>query len=59
MRIVAELIAEDAEGAGGIAEAAGDVGGRLLLEEVSPEGFLLALHGELRGQEEVLVGRCS
>ena len=55
MRVVAKLIAQDAEGAGGVAEAAGDVGGRLVLDEVSTEGFILALHGELRGQEEVLV----
>ena len=57
MRVVAELITHDAEGTGGIAEAAGDVGGRLLLDEVSTQGFVLALHGELRRQEEVLVAR--
>jgi hypothetical protein len=57
LRVVAELITQDAEGAGGIAEAAGDVGGRLVLNEVSTEGFILALHGELRGEEEVLVAR--
>ena len=55
MRVVAELVTQDAEGAGRIAEAAGDVGGGLVLDEVSTEGFILALHGELRGQEEVLV----
>src|ERR1035437_5802512 len=58
LRVVAELITQDAEGAGGIAEATGDVGGGLLSEEVSTEGFVLALHGELRGEEEVLVARC-
>jgi hypothetical protein len=58
LRVVAELITQDAEGAGGIAEAAGDVGGGLLFEEVRTEGFVLALHGELRGEEEVLVARC-
>jgi hypothetical protein len=58
LRVVAELITQDAEGAGGIAEAAGDIGGGLVLEEVSTEGFILALHGELRGEEEVLVGGC-
>ena len=57
LRVVAELIAQDAEGAGGIAETAGDVGGGLLFNEVSTEGFILALQGELRGQEEVLVAR--
>ena len=55
MRVVAELITQNAEGAGRIAEAAGDVGGRLVLDEVSTQGFVLALHGELRRQEEVLV----
>jgi len=39
-------------------EAAGDIGGGLLIDEVSTQGFVLALHGELRGQEEVLVARC-
>lgn len=58
MRVVAELITQDAEGAWGIAEAAGDIGGGLLLDKVSTEGFVLALHGELRRQEEVLVARC-
>jgi hypothetical protein len=58
LRVVAELITQDAEGAWGIAEAAGDVGGGFLPEEVSTEGFVLTLHGELRGQEEVPVARC-
>src|ERR1039458_963331 len=57
-RVVTELMTQDAEGARRIAEAAGDVGGRLLFEEVSTEGFVLALHGGLRGEEEVLVARC-
>jgi hypothetical protein len=56
--IVAELMAEDAEGAGGVAEAASDVGGGLLIDEVSTEGFVLALQGELGGEEEVVVARC-
>src|ERR1039458_1066934 len=56
--IVAELMAEDPEGAWGIREAAGDVGGGLLLDEVSSEGLVLALHGELRREEEVLIARC-
>jgi hypothetical protein len=57
LRVVAELITQDAEGTWGIAEAAGDVGGRLLVEEVSAEGFILALHGELGGEEEILITR--
>jgi hypothetical protein len=58
LRVVAELMAEDAEGAGGVAEAAGDVAGGLLIDEVSTEGFVLALQGELGGEEEVEVARC-
>ena len=50
---------QDAEGAWGVAEAAGDVGGGLLVEEVSAEGFILALHGELGGKEEVPIARRS
>jgi len=58
LRVVAELLAEDAEGAGGVAEPAGDVAGGLLIDEEGTEGFVLALQRELRGKEEVLVARC-
>ena len=58
MGIVAELIAEDAEGAGGVAEAAGNVGRGLLIDEEGTEGFVLALQRELGRKEEVLVARC-
>jgi hypothetical protein len=54
--VMTELMAQDAEGAFGVAEAASDFGGRLLIDEVSAEGFVLALQGELRGEEEVVVG---
>ena len=57
MGIVAELIAEDAEEAWGVAEAASDVGGGLLIDEEGAECFVLALQRELRGKEEVLVTR--
>jgi hypothetical protein len=57
--IVAELIAENAEGARRVAETAGDLGRGLLIDEAGTEGFVLALQGELRGEEEVLVGGCS
>jgi len=56
--IVTELMAEDAEGARGVAEAASDVAGGRVLDEESTEGFILALQGELRGEEEVLIARC-
>jgi hypothetical protein len=55
---MAELIAEDAEGAGRVAETTGDVGGGFVIDEEGTEGFVLALKRELRGKEEVLVGRC-
>jgi hypothetical protein len=54
LRVVAELMADDAEGARGVAEAAGDFGRRLLIDEVSAEGLILALQWELGGEEEGL-----
>jgi len=57
--VVAELMAEDAEGARGVTEAAGYVAGGLLIDEVSTEGFVLALQGELGGEEEVVVAKCG
>ena len=47
MGIVAELMAEDAEGARGVTEAAGDVGRWLIVDEEGADGLILALHGEL------------
>jgi hypothetical protein len=55
LRVVAELMAEDAEGARRVTEATGDFSRGLFFDEVSTEGLILALHGELRGKEEVLV----
>jgi hypothetical protein len=49
-------MAEDAEGADGIRETARDVARGLLIDEVCAEGLVLALHGELRGEEELGVG---
>jgi len=40
---MAELMTEDAETAGGIAEAPSRFGGRELLDEVGAEGFVLAM----------------
>jgi len=56
--VVAELMAEDAEGARGVTEAAGYVAGGLLIDEIGAEGFVLALQGELGGKEEVVVVGC-
>jgi len=58
MGITQETVAEDAEGAWGVAEGAGNLLGGAALEEIGAEGFVLALHGELRGEEEVLVSLC-
>ena len=43
--VVAELVAEDAEGAGHVAEAAGDLVGRAAFDEVGAEGFVLSVQG--------------
>jgi hypothetical protein len=59
LRVVAELMAEDAEETRGVAEAAGDVGRGLFIDEEGAESFILALQRELRRQEEVLVARCG
>ena len=59
MGIVAELMAEDAEGGRGIAKTAGDVAGGLFLDEEGAESFVLTLQGKLRGEEEFLVTRCD
>ena len=45
--VVAELMTEDAKSAQGVAETASDVAGGFLIDEVSAEGFVLALQGEL------------
>ena len=43
--VVAEVVAQDTEGAWGIAEGAGDLVGGTLLDEVGAEGLVLALFG--------------
>jgi hypothetical protein len=55
---VTELVAQDPEGAWGIAEPSGDIRGGLLIDEKSAQRLVLSLEGELRGEEEVLIGRC-
>jgi hypothetical protein len=55
--VVAELMAEDAEGGRRVAKTAGDVAGRLFIDEKGAESFVLALQGELWGEEEFLVRR--
>jgi hypothetical protein len=50
--LAAELVAQDAEGAGGVAEVAGDLGGGSSLGEVGAQGFVLAMQGFLGLAEE-------
>ena len=49
--IATQLVAEDAEGAGGITEVGGDVGGGFLVDEIGAQGFVLTLFG-MEGLEE-------
>ena len=49
---VAELVAEDAEGAGGVAEALRGLRRGQALDEVGAQGLVLAVEGLLGGQEE-------
>lgn len=53
VRVVAKRVTQDTKGTGGIAEASGDLGGILLLDEVGPQGLILALDRGIWGQEEV------
>jgi hypothetical protein len=55
MGIVAELVTEDAEGAGRISESAGNIVGGLVVDEKGAEGLVLALEGELGREKEFLV----
>jgi len=52
--VVAEVMAHDLEGAGRVAERAGDLGGGALLDEVGAQGLVLALFGRRRFEEEAL-----
>jgi hypothetical protein len=53
VRVVAELVAQGAEGTGRIAEPGRDLGRRESLKEVSAEGFVLAVQGGFGGEEEL------
>jgi hypothetical protein len=44
--VVSELMAEDAKGARGVAETAGDVAGGLVVDEEGTECFVLTLQGD-------------
>jgi hypothetical protein len=51
--VVAELMTQDAEGAGRIPEAASRFDGREPIDEIGTEGFVLAMERLLGGKEEV------
>ena len=51
--VMAELVAEDAEGAGAVAEAAGDLVGGKSFDEVGAEGLVLSVQRGFGGEEEV------
>ena len=51
MGVLAELVAQDAEAARGVAEAGGGLGGGDLLDEVGAQGLVLAV-GRVGGLQE-------
>ena len=53
LRVVAELVAENAQSVGRVTEAAGHLGARLFLHEESAEGFVLAVEGRFGAEEEL------
>ena len=53
---VAKLVTEDAEGAGGIAEAPSDLKGGESFDEVGAAGFVLTLERVIGGEEEAASG---
>jgi hypothetical protein len=57
--IVSELVTEDAEGAGGVAEVVRDVGRAPPFDEIGPQGLVLPLEGAFRREEEPRLGSRS
>ena len=55
--IMAELVTEDAERTGRVAEAAGDLQGRPAFDEVGAEGLVLSVQRVFGSEEEVGQGR--
>jgi hypothetical protein len=51
--VVAELVAEDAQGVGGVTEAAGDLRARQLLDKEGAEGLVLAVEWRFGAEEEL------
>jgi len=55
--VMAELVAEDTQGIGGVTKAASDLGAGQLLDEEGAQGLVLALERERRAEEELgLIG---
>ncbi len=52
LRVVAEAVAQDAEGAWGIAESVSDLVGGAALDEIGAQGFILAVLGQGGFKEE-------
>ena len=52
-RVLPQLVAEDAETAGGVAEALGGLGGGEAFDEKRPERLVLAVEGVLGQQEDL------
>jgi hypothetical protein len=57
--VVAELIAEDAEGVGGVSEAAGDLGSGQFLDEEGAQGLVLTMERRFGAEEELGLARMS
>ena len=51
--VVAELVTEAAKRSGGVAKLAGHHGGRLVIQEVSAKGLVLALASDFGAPEEL------
>jgi hypothetical protein len=51
--LMAELVAKNPKGSGGVAEGAGNLKGRPALDEVSAEGFVLSVEWVLGSEEEL------
>jgi hypothetical protein len=53
---MAELVAKGAKGTVGVAEAACHLGGGESLDKIGAQGFVLALSGSFRSEEETSLG---
>ena len=56
-RIVPELMTEDAKSGGRVIKTPGGLLRSDVFNEIAAEGFILAVRGILRGEEELVLGR--